>query len=309
MRLNKVLIRTSVAIALTIGFASESQYFSTFAQSAQPVRTAGVAVGAQYDTTHVYVPAADFDRFVASILQTFGGKTAQDGVLTVTPTPSSTRIQLVLTPEGTFSVFGFKTPVPYPFGLERTGYLVTDMDDAIRAAKATGADVLVAPFNDPIGRDAIIQWPGGVNTQLYWHTTAPSYAPLQTVPENRVYASQDRVDAFVRSFVAFSQGRVVSDKPRAPGVEIGRHTETYRRVRIESKFGKLTALITDGHLPYPYGREMTGYEVTNLTDTLTKAQASGVDVLVPPYKTDERESAVVQFPGGYIAEIHSVIKK
>jgi predicted enzyme related to lactoylglutathione lyase len=42
---------------------------------------------------------------------------------------------------------------------ERTGYLVTDMDEAIRAAKATGADVLVAPFNDPIGRDAIIQWP------------------------------------------------------------------------------------------------------------------------------------------------------
>jgi hypothetical protein len=54
---------------------------------------------------------------------------------------------------------------------------------------------------------------------------------------------------------------------------------------------------------------MTGYEVTNLTDTLTKAKVSGVDVLVPPYKTDQRESAVVQFPGGYIAEIHSRIKK
>jgi hypothetical protein len=49
--------------------------------------------------------------------------------------------------------------------------------------------------------------------------------------------------------------------------------------------------------------------VTNLTDTLTKAKASGVDVLVPPYKTNEREAVVVQFPGGYIAEIHSVIKK
>ncbi len=309
MRLNKILAGISFAILLTIGFASKSQYFSTFAQSAQTAKTVGVAVGPQYDTTHVYVPAADFDRFVASILQTFGGKTAQDGVLTVTPTPSSTRIQLVLTPEGTFSVFGFKTPVPYPFGLERTGYLVTDMDDAIRAAKATGADVLVAAFNDPVGQDAIIQWPGGVNTQLYWHTTAPSYAPLQTVPENRVYVSPDRVDAFVGSFVAFSHGSVVSDEPRAPGVEIGRPAEIYRRVRIESKFGKLTALVTDGHLPYPYGREMTGYEVTNLTDTLTKAKASGVDVLVPPYKTDEREAVVVQFPGGYIAEIHSVAKK
>jgi predicted enzyme related to lactoylglutathione lyase len=309
MRLKKILAGSSVAIFLTIGFTCESQYFSTFAQSLQIAKTAAVAVGPQYDTTHVYVTPRDFDRFVASLIATFGGTTTKQGVFTVTPTPSSTMSQLVMTPAGTVSVFGFKTPVPYPFGAERTGYLVTDMDDAIRAAKATGADVLVAAFNDPIGRDAIIQWPGGVNTQLYWHTTAPSYAPLQTVPENRVYVSPDRVDAFVHSFVAFSQGSVVSDEPRAPGVEIGRPTEIYRRVRIESKFGKLTALVTDGHLPYPYGREMTGYEVTNLTDTLTKAKASGVDVLVPPYDTDEREAAVVQFPGGYIAEIHSVIKK
>jgi len=309
MRLKKILAGTSVAIFLTIGFASESRYFSTFAQNLQIAKTAGVAVGPQYDTTHVYVAPQDFDRFVASLIATFGGKTTKQGVFTVTPTPSSTMSQLVMTPAGTVSVFGFKTPVPYPFGLERTGYLVTDVDEAIRAAKATGADVIVAPFNDPIGRDAIIQWPGGVNTQLYWHTTAPSYAPLQTIPENRVYVSQDRVDAFVSSFLAFSHGSLVSDEPRAPGVEIGRPAETYRRVRIESKFGNLTALVTDGHLPYPYGREMTGYEVTNLTDTLTKAEATGVDVLVPPYKTDERESAVVQFPGGYIAEIHSVIKK
>jgi predicted enzyme related to lactoylglutathione lyase len=309
MRLKKILAGTSVAILLAISFAWESRSFSTFTQNIQAAKTAGVAVGPQYDTTHVYVAPQDFDRFVASLVATFGGTTTKQGVFTVTPTPSSTMSQLVMTPVGTVSVFGFKTPVPYPFGLERTGYLVTDLDEAIRAAKATGADVSVAPFNDPIGRDAIIQWPGGVNTQLYWHTTAPSYAPLQTIPENRVYVSRDRVDAFVSSFLAFSRGSLVADEPRAPGVEIGRPTGTYRRVRIESKFGKLTALVTDGHLPYPYGREMTGYEVTNLTDTLTKARASGGDVLVPPYKTDERESAVVQFPGGYIAEIHSVIKK
>jgi hypothetical protein len=309
MRLNKIFAGTSVAILLTMGFASESHYFSTFAQSVPTTKAPGVAVGPQYDTTHVYVAPQDFDGFVASLIATFGGTTTKQGVFTVTPTPSSTMSQLVLTPVGTISVFGFKTPVPYPFGLERTGYLVTDMGDAIRAAKATGADVLVAAFNDPIGQDAVIQWPGGVNTQLYWHTTAPSYAPLQTVPENRVYVSPDRVDAFVRSFLAFSHGSVVSDEPRAQGVEIGRPAETYRRVRIESKFGKLTALVTDGHLPYPYGREMTGYEVTNLTDTLTKAKASGVDVLVPRYKTDEREAVVVQFPGGHIAEIHSLTKK
>jgi predicted enzyme related to lactoylglutathione lyase len=309
MRLKRILVGTSVAVFLTIGFACESLHFSAFAQSAPSNGSISIAVGPQYDTTHVYVAPQDFDRFVASLVATFGGTTTKQGVFTVTPTPSSTMSQLVITPVGTVSVFGFKTPVPYPFGLERTGYLVTDLDEAVRAAKTTGADVLVAPFNDPIGRDAIIQWPGGVNTQLYWHTTAPSFAPLQTIPENRVYVSPDRADAFVRSFIAFSHGSVVSDEPRAPGVEIGKSTEAYRRVRIESKFGKLTAYVTDGHLPYPYGREMTGYEVTNLTDTLTKAKASGVDVLVPPYRTDERESAVVQFPGEYVAEIHSVTKK
>jgi len=305
MRFNKITVGIWVALVLTFGLAVGSP----LATVAQTARTISGALGAQYDTTHVYVAPEDFDRFVASLIATFGGTTTKRGVFTVTPTQSSTISQLVLTPVGTVSVFGFTTPIPYPFGLERTGYLVSDMDEAMRAANATGVNVLVSPFNDPIGRDAIIQWPGGVNTQLYWHTRAPSYAPLQTAPENRVYISPDRIDAFLGSFLAFSYGNVVSDDPRAPGVEIGRPAETYRRVRIESKFGKLTAFVTDGHLPYPYGREVTGYEVTNLAETLTKAKAAGADVLVPPYNTDERDAAVVRFPGGYIAEIHSVTKK
>ena len=314
MRFNKSIvgrcvIGTFVALVLTLGLTVGSLHVRAFAQTAQTAETVSVAVGSQYDTTHVYVAPEDFDRFVASLLATFGGTKTKQGVFTVTPTQSSTMSQLVLTPVGSVSVFGFKTPIPYPFGLERTGYLVTDMDEAVRAAKATGADVLVAAFNDPIGRDAIIQWPGGVNTQLYWHTTAPSYTPLQTIPENRVYVSPDRVDAFVRSFLAFSHGSVVSDEAQAPGVEVGQPAGTYRRLRIESKFGKLTAFVTDGHLPYPYGREMMGYEVTNFAETLTKAKAAGADVLVPPYKTDERDAVVVSFPGGYIAEIHSVTKK
>jgi predicted enzyme related to lactoylglutathione lyase len=309
MRINKTIFGTCVALVLTLGLTVGSLHVSAFAQSAQTAESVSVAVGPQYDTTHVYVAPEEFDRFVASLLATFGGTKTKQGVFTVTPTKSSTMSQLVLTPVGSVSVFGFKTPIPYPFGLERTGYLVTDMDEAVRAAKATGADVLVAAFNDPIGRDAIIQWPGGVNTQLYWHTTPPSYTPLQTIPENRVYVSPDKVDAFVRSFLAFSHGRLVSDEARAPGIEIGRPADTYRRVRIESKFGKLTALVTDGHLPYPYGREMTGYEVPNLAETLAKAKAAGAEVLVPTYKTDERDAVVIKFPGGYIAEIHLVTKK
>jgi hypothetical protein len=309
MRLNRILAGTSVAILLAIGFAGKSQNISAVAQSAQTTRTLSVAVGPQYDTTHVYVAPQDFDGFVASLIATFGGTTTKQGVFTVTPTPSSTMSQLVLTPVGTISVFGFKTPIPYPFGLERTGYLVTDLEGAIRAARATGADVAVTQFDDPIGRDAIIQWPGGVNMQLYWHTTAPSYKTLQTIPENRVYISAERADDFTQSFVTFSRGKVVSDNPQAPGIEIGRPGETYRRIRIESTFGKLVLFVTDGHLPYPYGRESTGYEVASLTDTLTKAKAAGVDILVTPHTADERASAIVQFPGGYIAEIHSVAGK
>jgi predicted enzyme related to lactoylglutathione lyase len=202
-------------------------------------------------------------------------------------------------------LFGFKTPIPYPFGAERTGYLVTDMDKAITLAKASGADLIVAAFPDPIGRDAVIQWPGGINMQIYWHTTKPSYAAYETIPENRVYLSPGRADAFTRDFLRFSHGKVVSNESAAPGIEVGRPNDSIRRIRIESIFGKITVFVTEGHLPYPYGRELTGYEVANLKDTLAKATASGATILVQPFTSENRTSAMVQFPGGYIAEIHA----
>jgi predicted enzyme related to lactoylglutathione lyase len=278
----------------------------TLAAQITVAQTPEVAVGPQYDTTHVYVAPQDFDKFVSSLLATFGGATTKQGVFTVTPTPSLTISQLVLTPAGTVSVFGFKTPVPHPFGVERTGYLVTDLDGSVKAAQADGADVLVSPFNDPIGRNAVIQWPGGVNMQLYWHTTPPSYPALKTIPENRVYVSPERADSFIRSFLEFSHGNVLSDDPHAPGLEIGRGSDTVRRIRITSQFGLLAVFVTDGHLPYPYGRELTGYEVANLGETLKKARAAGATVLVEPYSLGDRQAAMVQFPGGYIAEIHSI---
>src|SRR5205807_1754576 len=212
--------------ALTLAVLLVASAPNAGGETRPPASSPPVAVGPQYDTTHVYVAPEDFDRFVARLLATFGGTTSKQGVFTVTPTPSSTMNQLVLTPVGTLSVFGFKTPVPYPFGAERTGYLVTDMDGATRTAVKDGADVLVSPFNDPIGRDVVIQWPGGVNMQLYWHTTVPNYPPLQTVPENRVYLSPDSADVFIRDFVAFAHGKIISDDRNAPGVEIGRPTDT-----------------------------------------------------------------------------------
>jgi hypothetical protein len=282
---------------------------TSMAQDKPAAATPSVAVGPQYDTAHVYVAPADLDRFSDSLVATFGGTKSQQAALTITPTPSKTMWQAVLTPVGTFSVFGFTTPIPYPFGLERTGYLVTDMDKAIQAAKANEADVVVAPFKDPIGLDAIVQWPGGVYMQLYWHTTAPNFAKLDKIPENRVYVSPGRADAFVRAFVGFSQGKIVSDDRNAPGIEVGRPKDTYRRVRIDSTFGKIAVLVTDGQLPYPYGREMSGYQVANLDDAVSKAKVAGATVLVDPYTSDGRVAAVVQFPGGYIAEIHGAAPK
>jgi hypothetical protein len=301
MRVIKILAVAAVLLGNATG---------TLVAKDKPIaQTPSVAVGPQYDSTHVYVAADDLDRFTTSLVATFGGTKSQPAVFTVTPTPSQTTFVFVFTPVGTFSVFGFKTPIPYPFGEERTGYLVTDMDAAVRSAKAHDADIVVAPFPDPIGRDTIIEWPGGVHMQLYWHTTAPNYAKLQTVPENRVYISPGRADAFIRNFVAFSSGKIASDDAHAPGIEIGRPNDTYRRVRIESGFGKVTVLVSDGHLPYPYGRELTGYEVADLPDTLAKAKAAGATVLVEPYTADGRQASIVAFPGGYVAEIHASTSK
>src|SRR5262245_48337547 len=299
---NRQLIKFLLLVSL-LGGAS-----AAVAKDAARQSDSQVGVGPQYDTTHVYVAPEDVDKFVICFLATFGGQSTKQVVATVTPTPSSTTSQLLQTPVGTVSLFGFKTPIPYPFGTERTGYLVTDIDEAVKAAKDAGADVLVATFPDPIGRDAVIQWPGGVNMQLYWHTTKPSYAPFATVPENRVYVSPERADAFARGFLRFSHGKIVSDDAKAAGVEIGRPEDIYRRIRIESVFGKMTVFVTDGHLPYPYGRELAGYEVKDLNDTIGKAKAAGATVLVEPFVSDHRQHAMVQFPGGYVAEIHAAAK-
>jgi hypothetical protein len=162
-------------VLLVLMFGSTGVVCQSAAQKNPIAGSPDVAVGAQYDSTHVYVGPEDFDHFVSSVVATFGGSTSKQVVTTVTPTASSTLAQFVLTAVGTFSVFAYKTPVPYPFGTERTGYLVTDMDEAVRAARLAGANVIVTAFDDLIGRDTIIQFPGGVNTQLYVHTTAPSY--------------------------------------------------------------------------------------------------------------------------------------
>jgi predicted enzyme related to lactoylglutathione lyase len=294
--ISKVLTALVLALATSAGVVGQ----------ASPVGNEDITVGAQYDSTHVYVAPGDMDAFVASFASTFGGTPSKRSVTSVLPVPSRTEFQYLWTPAGTLSVFGFLTPIPFPFGQERTGYLVTDMDKAIAAARTAGAEVIVEPFKDPIGIDAVIQWPGGVKMQLYWHFTAPQYPPLAMIPDNRVYVSRDEADTFVKDFISFSHGKAIADDTHADAGEIGRGGETYRRIRITSGFGNMLVLVTDGHLPYPFGHEITGYQVQDLKATLEKAKASGAKILSPPYATGDRLGAIVEFPGGYVAEIHSV---
>ena len=63
--------------------------------------------------------------------------------------------------------------------------------------------------------------------------------------------------------------------------------------------------VTDGQLPYPFGHEIMGYQVSDLAVTLEKTKAARAKILSPPFTATDRVTAIVQFPGGYIAEIHS----
>jgi hypothetical protein len=291
-----------LTILLAVALLGGAPAIPTFAR---PPATADFAVGPQYDTTHVYVPVAAFDSFIQSFVATFGGKANPGGVFQVTPTPSQTRSQVVITPVGSVSVFGFVTPVPYPFGAERVGYLVRDMDGAVAAARAAGAIRVVNTFPDPIGRDTLVQWPGGSVMQLYWHTKTPSYPALASVPESRIYLTADAADAYVASWTRFAHAKVVSDDRAAPGAEIGQPGKPYRRIRLSSGYGRTTLLVSDGALTWPYGRELTGYEVTDLDATLARAAAAGVKLIVPPRTVGDRRAAMLQFPGGYVAEVHA----
>lgn len=292
------------AIVLAVAFAAYA-----VAANAQSARPTAVAVGPEYSTTHVYVAPADMDALVNSFISTFGGSPTKRIVANVLPVPSSTEQQAILTPVGSLSIFAFETPIPFPFGTERTGYLVTDMDYAMKAARAAGGEVIVEPYKDPIGADAIIQWPGGVKMQLYMHFKPSTNPPLKTIPDNRVYVSQDQADNFVRSFVGFAGGKVVADDRQADAGEIGRKGETYRGIRISSLFGNMQVLVTDGHLPYPFGYETTGYEVKDLEATLERAKAAGVKILSAPYRGRDRVTVIVEFPKGYIAEVHSALSR
>jgi hypothetical protein len=303
---HKVIRASALALPAAAALAAGLLASSPAALGAQvPGRTAAtVAAGPQYDTAHVYVAPGEVAAFVKSWEAAFGGTNTVPKVTDVTPTPSETISELVLSPVGTLSVFGYTTPAPYPFGQERGGDLVTSFSAGVADATRSGAVVVVSPWDDPIGKDAIVQFPGGVDAQIYWHTTAPSYPALKTVPESRVYLTASAAGAFIRDYLAFSGGRITLDDGHADGGQIGLPGTTYREVLISSAFGETLVTVTDGHLPYPFGLETTGYAVANLTATLARAKEAGAKVLWGPYHGASADTAMVEFPGGYIAEVH-----
>jgi hypothetical protein len=60
----------------------------------------------------------------------------------------------------------------------------------------------------------------------------------------------------------------------------------------------MQVMVTDGHLPYRFGHEIMGYEVSDLGATLEKARAAGVKILSPRFDAADRSTVIVEFPGG-----------
>lgn len=76
---------------------------------------------------------------------TFGGSYVKPFTTQLTPTPSSAMATQVFSPVALLSVFDFTTPVPYPFGQERTGWGVTDTAAATRQPGNPPCDVMRDP--------------------------------------------------------------------------------------------------------------------------------------------------------------------
>lgn len=280
---------------------------SVNACSAASREDAKIALGAAFRTFHVYAQSGTAAAFVDSWIATFGGH-AQPPVndIDLTPYPSKATAIMLSSPVAALSVYEFSTGIPYPFGSEVSGWGVTDVDQAVQQASAAHAHVLVAPFDDPLGRDAVIQFPAGAAVQL-WHLfeLPPNlYPPLTTKPDLRMYVPESTMDQFLASYLAFTQGEKVSDDATADGAQIGLAGKTYHRVLATSDYGNTVIIGTDGQLPYPFGRESAGIAVESVAETVAKAKGRGATVLWGPHAGPDGHSVIVRFPGDYVVEIH-----
>src|ERR1700753_3539874 len=92
---NKLLLkRVILLIAFQLLFAISSYALGN------PNKSLGIAVGSQYDSTHVYVAPSDLDNFVNSFVATFGGQPSKPIISNVTPVSSSTTFRYIMSPVG-----------------------------------------------------------------------------------------------------------------------------------------------------------------------------------------------------------------
>lgn len=127
---------------------------ASFATPPGPAAThaRALAAGLQYGTTLVSVALGRFQPFHRQLCREVWRQQVESGVFQVTPTPGRPLSRLVLAPSGTISSFRFKTPIPWPPAAARPGYLVADIETAMKVAREHGADGGVDMFPDPIGR-------------------------------------------------------------------------------------------------------------------------------------------------------------
>lgn len=290
------LVTASVA-SVTASAATETPSPAVHSKSASPY-------GPSYNTGHAYVEHGQLDAFIHSWEATFGGTNPPPSASNITPTQSTELGAIINSPIGIVSAYDYQTPVPYPFGAEHGGIAVHGIDTATATADRDGASAIVAPWTGPIGRESVVQFPGGVDFQLYEQFDMSGIPTLAAPPEYRIYLSDDAVDAFLASYLRFTGGHLVSDNKHDDGAEIGAPGTTYRRILLTSPFGDTVVLANNGYWNYPYGRDSVGYTVPNLNATIAKATSNGATVLSGPNAGDGRNSAILQFPGGYIAEFH-----
>jgi hypothetical protein len=119
-----------------------------------------------------------------------------------------------------------------------------------------------------------------------------------------VYVASQHIDAFVDSFIATFGGQA---SQRAVFTVTPTPSKTASQY-VQTPVGMLSVFAFQSPIPYPFGREMTGYQVADLNETLAKAQGVGVKTLSPVNRTVEGRTAMVEFPGGYVAEIHEPAK-
>lgn len=259
--------------------------------------------GPDYDSTHIYTTMADVDPLTEQLVAVFGGEVKTYGELNICPQPSLAVVSVILSPYGLLSTFAFSTPVPYPFGQDKHGYRINDRAEMVARADAAGLDLAVAPFDDLGGLQVILRLPGGSALQLYEPPAEMGFPVVQHVPEARLYLGPRTIDPFLEAFATVTLGSVVRDDREADASEVG-HEGTFRRVEFESGYGRLLVLQTNGHQPYPYGWDFTGFAVDDLARKLDAATIAGAQVLIEPHEANGRTSAMVQFRGGFVAELH-----